>query len=119
MFEEIKAKVQEKGEQAKKWGEKKKNEVTETVKKYPFIVKPILIATGTILVGIFKTVNSIQEGKTNKCKVESDISGLDYIVKHPMTNQEILELDQKMADGERKGEALDDMELLKKERRRK
>jgi hypothetical protein len=47
------------------------------------------------------------------------VTGEEFMLKHPLRNDEILELGSRMIDGESKGEALNDMGLLRKERRRK
>ena len=119
MFEEIWSTVKKKAEETKEKAVKKKEIIQETVKKYPQVVKPVLTAAGMVALGAIRTINSIEQGKIEACKVQDDVSGLDFVTKHPLTNQEILELDSKLMEGQTTGEALQDMKLLRKERKRK
>lgn len=86
-----------------------------------FIVKnPMLIAPlASIIIGGFTALTNGGEKRYDKCKVEDDLTGEEFIVKHPLTNDEILELGDRMVGGFPKGRALEDMGLLKNEKRRK
>ena len=71
----------------------------------------------TVVTGIAS--NMIEAGANDALLVEDDITGLDFKTKHPMTNKEILELGDRMSVGQSKGDALNEMGLLKKERKRR
>lgn len=93
--------------------------VGEVLSKNPMMIIPVISG----IFGIVGKIVSIAAGN-GRCwnehyLSEDEISGESYRLKHPMTNSEILELSDRMVDGETKGEALDNMGLLKKERRRR
>lgn len=58
-------------------------------------------------------------GGRNKCDVPDEVTGLNYRTSHPLTNAEIMELSDRMVDGETTGEALMNMGVLKEEKKRK
>lgn len=77
---------------------------------------------GGIITG-FSNVAEVAKGSpTNtipSCRVEDDVTGLEFRTKKPLTNDQILELGSRMIDGQTKGEALSEMGMLKKERKRR
>ena len=92
----------------------------EFIEKNPAMIIP-LVSAGTMIVrGLFGTL--IGAGSVNQahCMVKDDTTGLKYLCKHPLNNQEILELSDLKTRGElTTGEALVEMDVLKKERKRK
>ena len=104
----------------KRWVVNKFKTVCKVADENPGLVFEAAVIIGGVFIGGLKALasggsSSYQE----KCLIESDVSDQCYKVKHPLTNQEILELDDKLVDGMTTGEALDNMGLLRKERKRK
>ena len=54
--------------------------------------------------------------KDDNCKVPDEVTGLNYTTDHPLTNSEIIELSDRIICGESKGEALQNMGVLKDQR---
>ena len=52
-------------------------------------------------------------------EVPDEITGLNYRTSHPLSNAEILELSDRMVDGETTGEALNNMGVLKQDKKKK
>ena len=93
------------------------NSFAEFVSKNPAMVLPMVSMVGSLT---FKGLSMLAGANQNdRCLVEDDVTGEDFMVKHPLRNDEILELGSRMIDGESKGEALNEMGLLRHERRRK
>lgn len=94
--------------------------VCKAAGKNPDIVFGGAIVVGGLVIGGLKAIlTGGSESYQNKCLVESDVSDQCYKTKHPLTNSEILELDEHLIDGQSTGEALDNMGLLRKERKRR
>ena len=93
--------------------------VVDVLVKNPMMLIPVISG----IFGIVGKIASIAAGNGNSWNehylAEDEISGESYRLRHPLTNDEILELSDRMVDGETKGEALDNMGLLKSERRRR
>ena len=83
--------------------------------------KVVLYGITGIIGGIITGVATISGGgpAPASCLVEDDVTGLDFRTKKPLTNSQILELGDRMIDGQTKGEALSEMGMLKKERKRR
>ena len=92
--------------------------VGEVLVKNPFLIIPIV---STVFGVIGKVASAAAGGGTwnEHYLAEDDITGEEYRLRHPMTNSEILELSDRMVDGQTKGEAFDNMGLLRNETRRK
>lgn len=73
------------------------------------------VGTGLTIFGIISRF----WGGGNSCEVPDEITGLNYRTSHPLTNAEILELSDRMVDGETTGEALNNMGVLKTEKKKK
>lgn len=91
-------------------------EVTET---NPSLIITIGMGIGSAVIGILTGAASAQTDKYEHSKVEDDVTGLNYLAKHPLTNREILELSERKVDGETTGEALENMGLLRNEKKRR
>lgn len=89
------------------------------ISENPMLIIPIISGVTAIFGGAAKAISNAGNGRYDKCLVEDDVTGEEFLVKHPMTNDEILELGSRMIDGEWKGSALDEMGLLRNERKRK
>lgn len=104
---------------AKKWVKEKGNEVLTFFTKNPMMMMPILSGVGMLIGGVVKIASSNGNDRYESCLVEDDVTGEELLTKHPLTNSEILELGDRMIDGQTKGAALEDMGLLRNERRRR
>lgn len=85
----------------------------------PAAIIPFLGVFGE-LIGAAATVYAGNAKKGNiACLSKDEVTGECYRLTHALTNDEIMELSSRMVDGDTKGEALEVMGLLKKERKRK
>lgn len=103
----------------KLWGKAIKDGTTEFIVENPAMTMPIL--TGLIMFGggIIKGLTGSSGRKLDRCKVQDPITGEYFLADHPLTNSEIRELGDRMSSGEDKGEALENMGLLRNEKKRK
>ena len=104
---------------AKKWVKDKVDKTMTFFTENPMLVMPILSGVGMLIGGAVKIATSGGNTRYEACLVEDDVTGEELLTKHPLTNDEILELGERMIDGQPKGAALDDMGLLRNERRRR
>lgn len=114
-IEKLKMKVEEAKEKVK---EKAKTGV-KFLAENSWIVLPALSGLGTLVLGAASMSQDRKKKYSQACLVEDDITGLNFKTKHPLTNGQIMELGERMNVGQSKGEALNEMELLKKEKKRK
>ena len=70
------------------------------------------LACGTAYGAVQKHRKEKQEYIDRETRQYDPVSGQYYYTKRPLKNKEKLELDRRMAQGERKGAILDDMRLL-------
>ena len=103
----------------KKWIGEKIEKTAQFFTEYPILVMPVMSGIGMIVGGIAKAAYTNAQERYDSYRVEDDVTGEEFVVSHPLSNDEILELGDRMIDGQWKGAALDDMGLLKKERRRR
>ena len=112
-----------------KW-EQFKNEFKEKIGEFgiklldAMVNNPMLSLT--LITSLVGTVGGTIRAVSNKrvmeyknCIVKDDVTGERFLVKHPLTNDEVLELGTRIIDGEWKGNALESMDLLRNERKRK
>ena len=115
-------KIKEKVNQGKTWIKEKTEPGVKAVGKFidehGYLVIPMISVAGSLVAGVVASANEKSKDYEEKCLVEDDITGQNFKTKHPMTNAEILELGERMIDGQPKGDALDAMGLLKNEKRR-
>ena len=81
-----------------------------------------LFQLGSGLVGCAMTIIGLVSrfgGGGHDCEVPDEITGLNYRTSHPLTNQEIMELSDRLNAGESKGEALSNMGVLKEPKKKK
>lgn len=95
-----------------------KDTTVQFFEDHPASFIPVLSAAGMLFSGIMAAANQKSDNYKEKCLVEDDVTGQDFRTTHPMTNNEILELGSRMIDGQTKGDALCEMGLLAKEKRR-
>ena len=96
-----------------------KDEVFKVLSNNPMLIIPIISGVFGLVSGTANMINGAGNGRYERCLCEDDVTGENYLLKHPMNNEEILELSSRMVDGETKGSALSEMDLLRKDRRRK
>ena len=96
---------------------KGKQKVGDFVVNHPELVIPVAALGISVVGGAINTI--AKAGDLEGCRVKDDVTELELLTKHPLTNSEILELNQRMIDGDPKAQALDDMGLLRKEKKRK
>lgn len=96
-----------------------RNRVVDVALENPQISLTILSGLGMLVAGGAKMLLGSGNNKQDKCRVQDDVTEEYFVTTHPLTNDEILELGERMVDGESKGKALKDMGVLKEERKRK
>lgn len=113
--EKVKPKVDNVKEKAKKGGKI----VYETMTKNPMlagmVISSVLSTAGTIVSVIARN----HDEEEDRCTTYDPYAGMDLTTKHELTNGEILEMTQRMKNGDTKVEALNDMGLLREEKKRK
>ena len=116
IMEKVKAKIKETKEKAKAKVQAAKKDVFEFVLANPGVCVPVASGIGMLFIG----ASRIAKSKIEACKVaDNNWTGCSYMATHPLTNDEIRELDQRMGHGQTKGDALAEMGVLKEENRRK
>lgn len=95
-----------------------KEKAIRFVEENPGLIIPILSGAGMLVSGVLAAANGKTDEREKMCLVEDDITGQNFKTIRPMTNSEILELGERMVDGQTKGDALNTMGLLKNEKRR-
>ena len=113
--DELKQKVNEVVEK----GKEKLKKIGGFFGEHPETIPASIMFGLSVITAIAGAARGSSQKQLERCKVEDDVTGLDFLTTHPMTNGEILELGERMIDGQPKGDALADMGLLKKEKRRK
>lgn len=107
-------KVKEKGNEALDKAEPYVHKVADNI---GWIV-PAAIGGFSVLSGLMSILSGNKQREA--CLVEDDYTGEEVYAKHPLTNDEILAMTQEMrTNGSTKAEALNNLGLLRKERKRK
>ena len=104
----MKEKFKEKREKAKE----RKESIFHFLAENPQITMSLFSALGTIGLGGVIAVSRANKRRIEACQVEDDVTGETFMVDHPLSNDEILELNERMQSGQSKAEALKDMGLL-------
>lgn len=105
-------------ERTKEWAVDIKDGIKKTWNEDPKSIMPFVYGGLAITYGVIKTMLGMAQN--DNVRIKDDVTGLDYIASHRPTNDEILELSNRMTyQGQSKGEALNEMGLLKDEKRRK
>ena len=120
-MENIKAKAKNLKDSAKEKAVNAKEKVGKFFEENKEVTSGLISFGFTLLPAVVVAIGGAIAGSKNPeaCLVEDDVTGLDFKTKHPMTNKEILELGDRMIDGQSKGDALNEMGLLKKEKKRR
>lgn len=118
-LDQLKEKVKEMKEKVKE----KSIDVLERTGKFldehPHMISTVFTVGAGVTAGIISGVANIGKEKDDRCWVSDDVTELEFHTKHPLNNTEILELGERMIDGQTKGDALNEMGLLKKEKKRR
>ena len=106
-------KVKEKVRNTKeKWKEKKESAI-HYLAGHPEVTMSLFSALGTIGIGTGIAISKAGRRYHEACEVEDDITGENLLLDHPLTNEEIMELNRRMKNGESKVDILEDMGLLR------
>ena len=106
-------KVKEKVKQVKEnWKEKKEGAI-HYLAEHPEVTMSLFSAIGTIGIGTGIAITKAGRRYQEACRVEDDVTGEDLVLDHPLTNDEVLELNRRMKAGEFKADILRDMGLLR------
>ena len=116
-------KVKEKAVEVKEKAKEKAKTVGEVLNKafeeHPGLFFKVATIGGGLLVGIVSGAVEMDSQRNKKCQVVDDVTGQKYLTTHPLTNKEILELSDRMVNGQTHGEGLKEMGLLRNERKRR
>lgn len=120
--EKMKPKI-DKGVEKVKAGGKKVVETTkivgETFVKNPMLAVMALSTIGSTVTTVLNTVSRNKEEEEDRCTTYDSYAGMDITTTHELSNQEILEMTERMKAGQKKVEALNDMGLLREDKKRK
>ena len=120
--EKVKPKF-DKGVEKVKAGGKKVVETTkivgETFVKNPMLAVMALSTIGSTVTTVLNTVSRNKEEEEDRCTTYDSYAGMDITTTHELSNQEILEMTERMKAGQKKVEALNDMGLLRDDKKRK
>ena len=109
LIEKVKEKVKKTREKARETKESMFHFLAEN----PQITISLFSALGTIGIGGAMMVSKAARRHEEACRVEDDVTGEHFLLEHPLSNEEILELNRRMIDGEAKAEILQEMGLLR------
>lgn len=93
--------------------------VYETLTKNPMLAVMLISSIGSTVTTIVNTASKNREEEEDRCTTYDAYAGMDITTKHELTNSEILEMTERMKNGEKKVEALNSMGLLREEKKRK
>lgn len=93
--------------------------VYETLTKNPMLAVMLISSIGSTVTTIVNTASKNREEEEDRCTTYDAYAGMDITTKHELTNSEILEMTERMKNGEKKVEALNNMGLLREEKKRK
>ena len=120
--EKVKPKF-DKGVEKVKAGGKKVVETTkivgETFVKNPMLAVMALSTIGSTVTTVLNTVSRNKEEEEDRCTTYDSYAEMDITTTHELSNQEILEMTERMKAGQKKVEALNDMGLLREDKKRK
>ena len=118
-WNDVKAKAKEVGVKVKEKAKAGADKAVEYINAHDEMVRPIAIGIAGVVGGLIAGYNNLDTREAAHCVVEDDITGCEFRTKHALTNNEILELGDRMTEGQMKGYALKEMGLLKKEKKRR
>lgn len=93
------------------------NNLKEHPEAIGYFVSGLITIGGAGIALISNQQNKVEEG----CKIHDEMTGFDWVTTHPLTNQELMEVNRKLYDEQIKslGQALDEAGYLKKEKKRR
>ena len=123
-MEEKKKSVEQNTQEDVQNEEKKKKDkplkaIGKAIVNNPTVLIPFISGFGSILFGGARMISNRKQSEYQKCLVRDDVTELNYRTTHPLSNSEILELSERRVDGETTGEALNNMGVLRSEKKRK
>ena len=119
MLDDVKAKAKDLKEKAKEKAISGVEAVGKYMDEHPNRIVPIVTSSIAIVAGVITAIANIGTERDDLCWVQDDVTELDFHTKKALTNSDILELGERMIDGQTKGDALNEMGLLAKEKKRK
>lgn len=93
--------------------------VGETFVKNPMLAVMALTTIGSTVTTVMNTISRNKEEEEDRCTTYDSYAGMDVTTTHELSNQEILEMTERMKAGQKKVEALNDMGLLREDKKRK
>ena len=96
-------------EQAKIIGEAAMGVIAEN----PILLIPIITSATAILGGGIKKIQDGGKERAEACRIPNNLTGVDWELKRPMTNEQNMEYENRLINGQTPGDALDEMGLLK------
>lgn len=106
-------KVKEKVKETKEKARKRREKAFHYFATHPEVTASVFSALATIGIGTGMAVTKAARRQYEACRVEDDVTGEELTLDHPLTNEEVLELNRRMKEGESKAEILRDMGLLR------
>ena len=76
------------------------------------VCSAVFVGGGAVVKGISDKKKEKEEYEERECRQWDPVTGQYYYIKRPMKSKEKLELDRRMANGEKKGQILHDMRLI-------
>lgn len=76
------------------------------------VCSAVFVGGGAVVSAAQKKKKEMDEFNERETRQYDPVSGQYYYIKRPMKSREKLELDRRMAEGERKGAILNDMKLI-------
>lgn len=109
IFVKAKKKIKEKTDKAKETA----GNIFHFFAEHPEVTQAVFSGLATLGFGGIMAASRAGKQRLEACRVDDDITGERFLVEHPLTNDEILELNQRMSCGESKASALESMGLLR------
>lgn len=97
------------------------NNIKNDLSKNPEKIGGIIGGAITLGVGIYGLVMGAANRSEENCRIHDEMTGFDWVTDHPLTNQELLEVNRRLYEGQVNGlgEALKEEGYLKDEKKRK
>lgn len=113
MKEKLVEKVKRKVKEVKKKASETKENMFRFLAENPQITISLFSALGTIGIGTTMAISKAGRRHYEACRVKDDVTEEYFLLDHPLTNEEIMEINRRMIDGESKANILEDMGLLR------
>ena len=113
MKEKLIEKVKRKVKEVKKKASETKENMFRFLADNPQITISLFSALGTIGIGATMAISKAGRRHYEACRVKDDVTEEYFLLDHPLTNEEIMEINRRMIDGESKADILEDMGLLR------